>query len=250
MKRAPALTADHAHRAGFGRRSRTNSAGDGAPRSVLIAALAVCVLVAVLGGTVTEPAAASHLRDKCFPSGSTTVYQTAEGRFYTRRVEPYFGGDRAVFACSYRYGRSYRLWEGDFSDPSSYSLFRITGHFAGYVVDPGCPVDDPCGVKPRITSLNLRTGEDRAYTGTTLSDAFEEDVHDLVLRGNGSIASIATASRMGDDTPPSAIQVRALGANGLRMLDRGRGIGLRSLELNDATVSWLKYGVRRSATLR
>ena len=130
-------------------------------------------------------------------------------------------------------------------------MFRISGHFAGYVVDPGCPADDPCGVKPRITSLNLRTDDDRAYNGTTFPTALREDVYDLVLRRNGSIASIATASRTEEATPPATIQVRALDSTGLRTLDEApRGIGRRSLELDDSIVSWLKDGVRKRATLR
>ncbi len=94
------------------------------------------------------------------------------------------------------------------------------------------------------------TGVDRAYDGTTLPDGGLEDVHDLVLRRNGSIASIAPASRYEDETRPSAIQVRALDAGGVLILDEGRGISLRSLELDGTTVSWVKDGVRQSATLR
>lgn len=220
-------------------------------RAGLLAALAAAVLFAtLLAGAGTEPAAASHLKQKCFPSGSKTVYKTSEGRFYTRTVKPYFGGTKALFACSYRYGRSYRLWEGDYTDPYSYGLFRISGHFAGYVVDPGCPADDGCGVGRRVTSLNLRTGADRAYWGTTLEDVQGERAHDLVLRRNGSIASIASGTEFGDETPPSVIQVRALDASGVRTLDEGPGISLRSLELGGTTVSWVKDGVRKSATLR
>lgn len=209
----------------------------------LLAALAAAaLLVTLLGGVGTEPAAASHLKQKCFPSGSKTVYRTSEGRFYTRTVKPYFGGTKALFACSYRYGRSYRLWEGDYTDPDSYERFRISGHFAGYTVDPGCPADDGC-IGRRVTSLNLRTGVDRAYFAG-------EDVHDLVVRRNGSIASIDTASRYDDETRPSVIRVRALDASGVRTLDEGPGISLRSLELVGTTVSWVKDGVRKSATLR
>lgn len=101
-----------------------------------------------------------------------------------------------------------------------------------------------------MTSLNLRTGADRAYSGTTLEDVWDERAHDLVLRRNGSIASIATGTEFGDEPPPSAIQVRALDAGGIRLLDEGPGISLRSLELDGTTVSWVKDGVRKSATLR
>jgi hypothetical protein len=219
-------------------------------RSGLLAALAAAALFAtLLAGVGTEPAAASHLKQKCFPSGSKTVYRTSEGRFYTRTVKPYFGGTKALFACSYRYGRSYRLWEGDFTEPDSYTRFRISGHFAGYVVDPGCANDPDCGVRPRVTSLNLRTGVVRAYYSATVDYGLEK-VHDLVLRRNGSITSIATGTEFNDETPPSAIQVRALDAAGLRILDEGPGISLRSLELVSTTVSWVKDGVRKSATLR
>lgn len=82
--------------------------------SPMKAAVAATVLVvALLAGAGTEPAAASHLKQKCFPRGSKTVYKTSEGRFYTRTTRAPFGGSyKALYACSYRYGRSYRLWEG------------------------------------------------------------------------------------------------------------------------------------------
>ena len=65
-----------------------------------------------------------------------------------------------------------------------------------------------------------------------------------------SIASIASGTEFGDETPPSATQVRALDAGGIRTLDEGPGLSLRSLELDGTTVSWVKDGVRKSATLR
>ncbi|MCA1699515.1 MAG: hypothetical protein LC790_11710, partial [Actinobacteria bacterium] len=180
-----------------------------------------------------------------------TVYRTSEGRFYTRTVKDQFGGYKALFACSYRYGRSYRLRE-DVPGGDKYELFRISGHFAGYVLYYGCGGCD--SVRVEVWSLNLRTGGDRHYEGTTLPNPDEirmnERAHDLVLRRNGSIASIATGAEYGSQTPPSAIQVRALDASGIRTLDEGAGISLRSLELDGSTVSWVKDGVRESATLR
>ncbi len=219
-------------------------------RPWLLAVLAAAVLLAtLLGGAGTEPASASHLKKKCFPRGSKTVYKTSEGRFYTRMVRQRVGpGHYEVFyACSYRYGRSYRLTEGEPPGAERYQLFRISGHFAGYVhYGVACEACD--SARATVTSLNLRTGRDRSYFGTTLPDWPDERAHDLVLRRNGSIASIATGTEYDHGT--SAIQVRALDAGGRRVLDEGDGISLRSLELNGTTVSWVKDGVRKSATVR
>ncbi len=231
---------------------RTTSIAQTVLRLGLGAALgAALVLALLIAGVGTEPAAASHLKQKCFPKGSKTVYRTSEGRFYTRMVRQRVGPGRieAFYGCSYRYGRSYRLREGEPPGAESYGLFRISGHFAGYVhYGVACEACD--AARAEVTSLNLRTGADRAYFGTTLPDWPDERAHDLVLRRNGSIASIASGAEFGGGTPHSATQVRALDASGVRTLDEGSGISLRSLELDGTTVSWVKDGVRNSATLR
>ena len=102
-----------------------------------------------------------------------------------------------------------------------------------------------------------------ARHGSLVSDpdlGWPTRVGDLELKANGSVAW--TLDRLavspnglpidnGSGEPPAALawEVWALDSHGQRVLDSGPNLDLHSLELNGSTLTWIKDGTTRSATL-
>jgi hypothetical protein len=120
---------------------------------------------------------------------------------------------------------------GTFGELHDRILFRLAGPYVAYDTQQ---YDCNCG--STVTVRDLSTG------GFTRSLA-RRYLWDLRLRGNGSVAWIENPGYTG-----SPNDVWVADTHGLRQLDSGN-ISRRSLALSDSTVTWVKDGVVRSATL-
>jgi hypothetical protein len=153
-----------------------------------------------------------------------------------------------VFACLFATNKRYHL--GLNWDETRLDVFRLAGPFVGYSpID--CGPQGPCFGSIRVK--DLRTGErvvdepppsgDQCYRPGFSSSPSE--VQGLVLKDNGSVAWIV---RVYDGQ--GYREVCAFDSSGRRQLDLGNGIDTKSLKLSDSTITWVKDGTVRSATLQ
>jgi hypothetical protein len=144
------------------------------------------------------------------------------------------GGWRPVaYACLYGVNRLVKLGEDiDNGDPGGtvdLVFFRLVGPYVAYGTYGGVEF-----ARSDVVVHDLRTGGKREqFAGGFISD--------LVLKSNG-----ATAWTAWEEGEPNAVW--AWDSLGNRRLDSGN-IALESLELNGSTLTWVKDGVVRSATL-
>jgi hypothetical protein len=142
-----------------------------------------------------------------------------------------------AYACLFSANRRFKLHE-DEDDDSDLHDFRLVGPYLAYAWHPcaeGCLRDD-------VEVRDLRDGK-LARRGPTSAGGHEGAITDLELKDNGSVAVIAYSY-----PPDRAREVWAYDTLGARRLDRG-DISPRSLVLEGSTLSWVKDGVVRSATL-
>jgi hypothetical protein len=109
-----------------------------------------------------------------------------------------------------------------------------------------------CGIDTGTTEVIVRRLSDgrpvSASAAATVPGAESyTTVSALRVRSDGAVAWIALATSLG--TSRREIEVRAVDARGMRLLDSGLGIGIHSLRLAGAVVSWTDAGGRRSARL-
>jgi hypothetical protein len=173
----------------------------------------------------------------CRSQPAWTLVQGKRGRVFTQwrfvRGDGFFP---YVFACLF--DANLRIPLGWDWDTDTVELPTLSEPFVAYVLGTHCCLR-------RITVRDLRDGTVVHRTDNASSESGADlEVRSLVLSNLGSVAWIVVRSY-----PGRRIEVWALDSSGLRMLDSGRQIAPRSLRLNGSTLSWVKRGVVRSATL-
>jgi hypothetical protein len=165
-----------------------------------------------------------------------TLLWTSHARVFHRlraSGDPFVPDTPVAYGCLFSRARALLLDE-DFDPDSDLRLFRLAGPYVAYAQD-FCPMG--CGWNVYV--VDLRNGEKRQISlGSEGSSG--GPATDLVLAPSSSVAWIVDAS-------PN--QVAAQDASGRRALDSGNTIALSSLELHGSTLTWVKGGVLRSASL-
>jgi len=187
------------------------------------------------------PAAAQA---RCSPPTGKVLAHTSQVVVYTHKVKVQGGPQTDAFACRFRTGASKA-----FIDPSSllsqYDVevprrtVLISGLFAGAVVDIATG-SRCCG--PEIVVIDLRSKHPKVSFHTA-PDLFPTA---LVLSSSGKVAGIIP---FGNDPKTPYEVVEGVGKNKLRVLDKSRKIGPRSLRLSGSTLSWVDAGHTRTSTL-
>ena len=168
-----------------------------------------------------------------------TVLRTSAGRVFWQRQwgNPIADGWMTVaYACLFSVNQRFRL-HPDEAD-SDLDHFRLVGPYLAYAWHPcaeGCIRED-------LEVRDLRSGG-LVRTGPTSLGGHDGGIADLELKENASAAVIAYSY-----PPDRAREVWAYDTLGARQLDRGN-ISPQSLVLAGSTLSWVKNGVVRSATL-
>jgi hypothetical protein len=137
-----------------------------------------------------------------------------------------------VYGCTYKAGGRIPLTstgEGRASAPA-----LLAGHYAATIVRT-CSKYDENGCTDMVAVYNLNTREELGRGPDDLA------LTDLVLRANGSVASIGAAG--------SNYIVSFSDGAGTRQVDEGPGITPGSLALVGARVYWLRDGAAQVGTL-
>jgi hypothetical protein len=109
------------------------------------------------------------------------------------------------------------------------------------------------GVDTGLATVNVRrltTGKQLAHRPATTAIGVEgfQSVDSLVLKSDGAVAWIATATSIG--APKFVRQVQRLDGRGFRRLDSGPDVAASSLTLHRSRLSWKDGPSIRTATLR
>jgi hypothetical protein len=148
------------------------------------------------------------------------------------------GWTTTAYACLFAVDKRFKLAQ-DEDDDSDLDRFRLVGLYLAYA-QAECPMG--CGFSIHVR--DLRDGRETRHVPLMGSSPLGS-VTDLELRDTGSVAWIA-------DVPPYFPDVGrgvwAYDRGGYRRLDGGN-ISLGSLTLSGATLTWVKDGMTRSATL-
>ena len=217
----------------------------------------------------TAPRHPKHRRHPglCKDSGLVTLYRNGHPPFggcHSQRAKTLLEGSTGrvfeqydisggntffphLYACLFG-NKRYHL--GVNWDDMRLDVFRLAGPFVGYS-EIGCAI---VGCFSAIRVRDLRDGKTFHY-GTALCDkppdsstAQTNQVPDLELKDNGSVAWTIAVNR--SPYVPGYLEVCAADTTGRRQLDVGNGIDLNSLTLSGSTLTWVKDGVARSATLQ
>ncbi len=198
-------------------------------RSLLLAVAAWALLFA--------GAASAHASVPCRPGpGTTTIAHSKHARIFSDERN---GND---YACLYSNGHPRYL---STTEHFEYPLVRFAGPYVAYM-----PTIE--AVPGNVSVLNMSTGRAHEYeSAQPIEGATCAEVTSLALKGDGAVAWIATnfLSPNCEPRPGATIEVRAHDRHGLRVLDTGTVIGLKSLRLSRSTVTWKDGGATRSATL-
>jgi hypothetical protein len=188
--------------------------------------------------------AATPRAKRCIPKGTKTVVKNKYARVFTAdgpgpSADP--DVQRRLYGCMYSTGRRALLsvaWDDDYVTAGSFSNVRLNGRFAAWeheAYDISCKADCPPDYNPTTWSVNVvdlrRPNKER---GTFAGG----DVTDLVVTRTGAIAWIEPG------------KVKAIDADGERVLASKNEIAIESLELVGREVSWLEGTERASAVLR
>ena len=184
------------------------------------------------------PAQAAH---GCHLSGGHVIKQTRAAVLLQR--------GHLIYGCLRSKGAIYRLTH--IQEPRVYThVFstRLRGRYVGY----GELYYGPAGgddivlirVRDLVTGRVIRSAQNGESSQAQI-------IGSMVLKSSGSIAWTTRDYVNWYPPRPVELQVLALDGRKLRVLDKGDGIDLKSLRSGSGlTVSWLKNGTRRSATLR
>jgi hypothetical protein len=157
-------------------------------------------------------------------------------------VEASDGYEYAV-ACLYSVDKPVTLGLDIDGDPDV-GLYRLAGRYVAYR-ESSC--EGLGGCLSDVFVRDLRTGK-KVFEGP--QGVPFDNVSDLALKDTGAVAWIAQPEGGDGVSPPGAqTTLWASDRQGFRVLDSGDGIGLRSLELSDSTLTWIKDGMPRTATL-
>jgi hypothetical protein len=177
----------------------------------------------------------------CRTHRATTVLSAPTGRVFWQQEWGQEGWMTFAYACLYSANQRFKLHQ-DQDDDSDLANFRLVGPYLAYSWHPcggvGC-ISDVVEVR------DLRDGSMLRRVGGYGSGGHSGSVSDLELKQNGSVAVIGIIYPYSE---PPAYEVWAYDTLGWRRLDRGN-ISQESLGLDGSTLTWVKDGVVRSATL-
>jgi hypothetical protein len=202
------------------------------PFALALAAAGI-LLIGVTPGSATASA-------PCFPKSSRTLLKTKHVRiFFDRKRDRWYG-------CLLATGKRTTLatLKGEIGDGGAFYKddVRVAGDFVGYATDY-CGADGFCASSVRVRNLAKGTKvTDVLATPNDLSEA-GADVSDLEVTKRGSVAWIAAL-----DGGPQEVWAAEAGKK-QKQLDGGL-IEKKSLKLAGSELSWLKDGLRQTATLR
>jgi hypothetical protein len=185
----------------------------------------------------------------CASQPETTIVSSVVGRVFTQHHTYGWWFMPFAYGCLYEENRRFKLglvapFQPRTRFPVVHSLdqFRLAGPYTAYGCHGDFALDYPLGCSGEIIVRSLRDGSlRRANTNRYGWDPWAAAT-DLELRDNGSVAWITRVD-------PRTRVVAAFDAAGKRVLDRGPRINPASLMLDGSTLTWIKDGVRRSATL-
>lgn len=185
----------------------------------------------------------------CRTQRAKTVLRTGGARVFRqlrfKRVPGESGFYPYLYACVIDNGKRFSLGQ-DYGDESIDSI-RLTAPFVGFAT---VSCGGLCGTTG-IVVLDVRDGSRKTRPQvTSLGPEARAIITDLELKDSGAVAWIAQTYSNPTDPASEVREVWAADAAGQRRLDSGVGIGLESLKLSGSTLSWLKSGSPRSATLQ
>jgi hypothetical protein len=224
------------------------------------------IAVGVVAFVLAISAAPAQARTRCQLRGSSTIVQTSSGRIFSKPgTERLFSPPQDIpvvhyYGCLFSVGKRYSL---GFNANADYCLpfvstWRLAGRYGAFLEVRGCDSGPDGGA---VVRRDLKTGvvvrdDTPAQVASDAPDSpfvTERPGYqpiDLVLTASGALAwdvPRASPSCSGTSLPCRVIKSDR---DGRAVLDEGFGIVLTSLELRGSTVSWIRDGIRRSATLR
>ena len=180
-----------------------------------------------------EASAADCLRD-----GDTVVKRTG-------LVTVLSTGEDQHVACMRTNGRRTELDfpEDDVTLEPEHRI-RISGHFVSYVTETTYPAGADSDFALEVAdALRMKT-----WTVTGAQNC--SPAEDWVINGRGSVAWIAERECHEGRFEVWRCLQRTCDDDAVERLDRGRGIAPRSLRRRGDRVTWVRSGVRRSASFR
>jgi hypothetical protein len=176
----------------------------------------------------------------CLTHHAKTVLSAPTGRVFWQPLwDERDGWTTTAYACLFSVNKRFKL-DQDQDDDSDLDLFRLVGPYVAYQ-QAACSMG--CGFSLHVR--DLRDGSELRTVPTPFHiEEFIGRVTSLELKDNGSIGWINLPPPY-TIAPPS---VSAYDSLGRRLLDSGN-IALDSLTLSGSTLSWIKDGLARSATL-
>jgi hypothetical protein len=201
----------------------------------IVALGAGCGLAATSSGaamTGTAPGAV------CGPRSAHTLAGDSVARVYSSAGKAY--GCAAGGARSYRLGKT-----GNCSGGEQIQTVRVSGRIAAYGLET-------CGVDTGNATVNVRrltTGVALTQSPATTNIGVEgfQSIDSLVVKADGAVAWIATATSIGK--PTFIRQLQRSDTRGFSVLDSGRAVGAKSLTLHGSKLSWRHAKAVRTATL-
>ena len=186
----------------------------------------MALVLLLLAVVLVPPEAASAARVSCAERGTVTVRENSVARVYR-------DGDAAYFSCSRRTG--HREYIGD-DAMGTVAEIRLRGHMLAHAFE-SCldALGDEC--ERGIALADVRAGRG------LYSEAVPWDRIRIALRRTGAIAWAVEAGEGGEVYAWDRRRLR-------RVLDRSSGVDIGSLRLRGTTLSWVRGGTRRTATLR
>ena len=207
-------------------------------------AIALAALATVLLASPSGLASAGRCR---VPAGVTIIASENGSKAWrvTRDGGPGAPDERSWFACA-RGQRPFRFEHGDTGADSLTDVpaAAIRGRFLAY----GRVRKHGLGVSRATVVVRDLVTHEATFVRRAVSKTLElEAFHDVVVRGTGTVAWIASNSD-GEGVRTSEVRVHDVG--GTRLLDSGTQIAKRSLRLTPHGLTWRDDGVVRFVELR
>lgn len=175
----------------------------------------------------------------CGPGDGHTLAADRVARVYER--------NHAVYGCSIHGSKSYRLGGRSPYAEDSVGPVALSGEDAAYGVRRSGVDTISAAVLVRRLSDGKRLHSDPATTKPLPAEFFQQ-VDTVVVKSDGSVAWIADAGSILDGKSTD-VEVHKDDATGRVLLDSGRAIHRRSLQLEGSMLTWRHGDQTRSATL-
>jgi hypothetical protein len=186
-------------------------------------------------------AAPAQAADRCALKGSKTLRQTSKLRLYVLQ-----GAQDKFYVCVRANGRRFRA---DDRQSDMVTMLQTTLTSAGSYAAYGYTFyenEDTEGL--RIVVLNLTTGKQTNYREAP-TEFVNNAVPSLVLRSTGAAAWIAQEKPVQGDEAITRREVHSGKSGKIKTLDTGLEVEPRSLKLAGSTISWVKAGETKTASL-